>query len=475
MKNRMAYVAGKFYTADKKELMNDLIKMFKDAKPKTVSNVIGIISPHAGYMFSGTVAASAFNQIDSSHKFETVFIIASSHTTSFKGASVYCDGNYETPLGEVKVNTELALKLVKEHGDIIRNFAQPHLTEHSIEVHIPFLQYKMGKEIKILPVILGTDNPADCKKIADILKPYLNSKNLFVISSDFSHYPTYKDAVTADLLTANSIISNNPNSLIDALAHNDKANMPGLITSLCGWTSVLTYLYMTEKNNDLSFHNIQYLNSGDSPYGDHHKVVGYNAIAISIDNKKTSDHSFSLTMEEKKVLLKIARKTITDYIKNDTLCSIDSTQISSSLKMPCGAFVSLHKNNNLRGCIGSFSQNEPLYEVINKMSLASALNDTRFSPVKSDELDEIVIEISVLTPMKKITSIDEVELGKTGIYIKKGGRSGTFLPQVATQTNWSKEEFLGHCSRDKAGIGWDGWKTAEVFIYEAIVFSEKDI
>ena len=449
--------------------------MFLDAKPKTVSNVIALISPHAGYVFSGTIAASAFNQIDSSQKFETIFILASSHTTSFEGASVYCDGNYDTPLGEVKVNTELALKLVKENGDIFRNFAPPHLTEHSIEVQLPFLQYKLGKEIKILPIILGTDNPADCKKIAEILKLYLNSKNLFIISSDFSHYPSYKEAITADSLTASSILSNNPNSLINALAINGKANIPGLVTSLCGWTSVLTFLYMTEKNENLSFHKIQYQNSGDSPYGDHHKVVGYNAIAITMDHKKTSKNSFSLTIEEKKTLLNIARKTITDYLKNDTLSKTDTNQITSTLKMPCGAFVSLHKNNNLRGCIGSFSQNEPLYEVIKKMALASALNDTRFSPVKSEELDEIEIEISVLTPMNKITSIDEIELGKTGIYIKKEGHSGTFLPQVASQTNWSKEEFLGHCSRDKAGIGWEGWKTAEVFIYEAIVFCEKDL
>ena len=164
MKNRMAYVAGKFYPADKKELTTDLKKMFLDAKPKTVSNVIALISPHAGYVFSGTIAASAFNQIDSSQKFETIFILASSHTTSFEGASVYCDGNYDTPLGEVKVNTELALKLVKENGDIFRNFAPPHLTEHSIEVQLPFLQYKLGKEIKILPIILGTDNPPIVKK-----------------------------------------------------------------------------------------------------------------------------------------------------------------------------------------------------------------------------------------------------------------------------------------------------------------------
>ena len=108
------------------------------------------------------------------------------------------------------------------------------------------------------------------------------------------------------------------------------------------------------------------------------------------------------------------------------------------------------------------------------MSVASSANDYRFSPVTEKEIDKIEIEISVLTPMKKIKSIDEIELGKHGIYIKKGIFGGTFLPQVATETGWTKEEFLGHCARDKAGLEWNGWKDADIYIYEAIIFSEKD-
>ena len=109
------------------------------------------------------------------------------------------------------------------------------------------------------------------------------------------------------------------------------------------------------------------------------------------------------------------------------------------------------------------------------MALAAAFEDTRFSPVRLNELNEIEIEISVLTPLKRIHSPDEFELGKQGIYMIKGRNSGTFLPQVAAETNWNKEEFLGHCARDKAGIGWDGWKDADLYTYEALVFSEKEI
>jgi AmmeMemoRadiSam system protein A len=107
------------------------------------------------------------------------------------------------------------------------------------------------------------------------------------------------------------------------------------------------------------------------------------------------------------------------------------------------------------------------------MAIASSTEDPRFSPVESSEIPELEIEISVLTPMRRISAIDEIELGKHGIYMRKGYRSGTFLPQVATETGWTKEEFLGHCAQDKAGIGWNGWKDAELFVYEALVFGEK--
>jgi AmmeMemoRadiSam system protein A len=167
--------------------------------------------------------------------------------------------------------------------------------------------------------------------------------------------------------------------------------------------------------------------------------------------------------------------TIEQYIRENKVPPIDASRFSDNLIMHAGAFVTLKENGELRGCIGRFTSDEPLYKVIQQMAIASSTEDTRFSPVTAKEIDELEIEISVLSPMKKIISIDEIELGRHGIYIKKGYFGGTFLPQVATETGWSREEFLGHCSRDKAGIGWDGWKTADVYIYEACVFSEKDV
>jgi len=142
----------------------------------------------------------------------------------------------------------------------------------------------------------------------------------------------------------------------------------------------------------------------------------------------------------------------------------------SPLFKKCGVFVSLHKHGHLRGCIGHFGEDVPMHEIVAEMAHAAAFEDPRFMPVTSNELPDLDIEISVLTPMRRIHSIDEFQLHRHGIYIRKGYHSGTFLPQVADEVYWTKEEFLGHCSRDKAGIGWDGWREAELYVYEAIVF-----
>lgn len=184
---------------------------------------------------------------------------------------------------------------------------------------------------------------------------------------------------------------------------------------------------------------------------------------------------FTLTLKDKKTLLEIARKTINEYIRNGKTYKINPSLFSANIKKHCGAFVTIHKKGNLRGCIGRFLADEPLYNIIQKMAIAASTQDYRFTKVRESEIEDLEIEISVLSPLRKIKSIDEIKLGKHGIYIKKGMASGTFLPQVATKTSWDKEELLGHCSCDKAGIGWDGWRNADIFIYDAIVFDEKII
>lgn len=469
--DRQPAAAGRFYPGNPQELKTTLAGLFSDCKPRIISSVIGIVCPHAGYVYSGLVAASAYNQLDPEKEYENIFVVASSHQVSFMGASIYNIGDYVTPIGKVKINIPLANKLIEENAVFTFNPEADH-TEHSLEVQIPFLQYHLKKNFQLVPIVLGTQSEETCKKIAKALKPYFNEKNLFVFSTDFSHYPSYTDAIAADKVTCDAIVSNVPDSLIKVIHQYESRNVPNLVTNLCGWTSILTMLYMTANDPGLTIKPVQYMNSGDSKYGDKTQVVGYWSLAVSKITKAGTDAAFGFSKEEKSTLLKIARSTISTYVRERKVPEIDNRGFTDNLLMNTGAFVTLREKGELRGCIGRFTADIPLYQVVQDMAIASSTEDSRFSPVTPGEIDQMEIEISVLSPMKKVQSPDEIVLGKHGIYIKKGYLSGTFLPQVATETGWSKEEFLGHCAQDKAGIGWDGWKDAELYIYEASVFSE---
>ncbi|MFC2137975.1 AmmeMemoRadiSam system protein B [Bacteroidota bacterium] len=474
--DRKPCAAGRFYASDPKELQSNVKELFAKALPKKNDDIVrAIIVPHAGYPFSGEVAATGFNQIDLNKEYKDIFIIGSSHKTSFSGASIYCMGNYITPLGTVQVDIELANKLIKE-DTIFKCYPDAHQFEHSLEVELPLLQYIMKKEYRIVPIVMGLQSKENSKKVADALMPYFTEDNLFIISSDFSHYPEYKHANNVDKATAEAIKTNDPDQLMKTLLDNDTKGIYNLRTSLCGWTSVLTLLYITEQIEDIDVELLQYMNSGDSPYGDKESVVGYYSIMFSkkkITNKQEVE--FKLDENEKEYLLLLARNTVNEYISNDKIPKINKNEVPDNLKTNCGAFVTLHKEGKLRGCIGRFGEERPLYQVVQDMAIAASTQDSRFPRVTAEELPQLDIEISVLTPLRKIESIDEFELGKHGIYIKKGYASGTFLPQVAHGRKWTKEDFLGYCSREKAGIGWDGWKNADLYTYEAIIFSEKEL
>jgi MEMO1 family protein len=475
--DRQPVAAGRFYSADKDALSQDLRQLFEQCKKNTGNLIVrAIISPHAGYVFSGTVAASAFSAIDKDHVYKNIFLIGSSHVMSFDGASVYNTGDFLTPLGRIKVNKEIANKLISEN----RVFDFPtnaHLQEHSIEVQLPFVQYYFTSKPSIVPVIIGTGNETTIKKIAEALRPWFTPENLFIISSDFSHYPPYKEAITADKSTAEGLITGNPQTFLKALKNNSLKHIDGLATSMCGWTSGLTLLYLSEKDQYLEYKLLDYRNSGDSGYGDKDAVVGYYSIAL-IDKRSNpdavKDHSgsFSFNDNEKRKLFEIAKNSISSRLFERKESETDIKLIPEKLKMHYGAFVTLKIGGNLRGCIGRFISSDPLYEVVKASALSSAFEDPRFPPLTKEEYVKTEIEITVLGPLQKITSPEEIILGKHGIYIKKDFRSGTMLPQVAIEQGWNVEQFLGYTSRDKAGLGWDGWKDAELYVYEGVVLED---
>ncbi|HLN19685.1 MAG TPA: AmmeMemoRadiSam system protein B [Bacteroidales bacterium] len=467
--DRQPVAAGRFYSDRKESLTADLKELFDDSNRTVINKSIrAVIVPHAGYVFSGRTAAAAYSSIAADAEFSNIFIIGSSHIMSFDGASVYFDGDYLTPLGRVAVNKEIAEKLRNEN-DVFKYPETSHIQEHSIEVQIPFIQYHFKKPAPIVPIIIGTNDTKRIKQIATALQPWFTPDNLFIISSDFSHYPSYNDAVVADQRTAKGITSGKPDQFLAAIKENSQLSYKGMVTSMCGWTSGLTLMYLTEKDKKLGYEVIDYTNSGDSPYGGKDEVVGYNAILVMENQGK--EESFSFNKEEKTQMFSIARSSIESKLGIQGKLKPVS-EFLPKLSEQMGAFVTLKIDGVLRGCIGRFISEEPLSEVIRASAISSAFSDPRFPPLTKEEYSKTEFEITVLGPLKRIHDINEIILGRHGIYIRKDNHAGTMLPQVATENNWTREQFLGYTSRDKAGIGWDGWKNAEIYIYEGVVLEE---
>ena len=472
---RPATQANRFYTGDARELSEEVdsfLALHKD--DAKYNHVAALIVPHAGYYFSGNVAASAYMAIDAKKQYKRIFLLGPSHHEWLDGASVNTEADYyATPLGKVKVDHETAIKLTTDYTDFIYR-PEAHDREHCLEVQLPFLQRRFKEVPPIVPIVISTNDYDKLKRLSHVLKPYFNDENLFVISSDFSHYPSYEDACEADAKTGKAVESGDVEKFIATINANARSGKRNLHTSACGEFAIITLMLMLD--NQYEVKHLMYQNSGDIDNHDHSRVVGYHSFAILRNGQNSSGQTqantdFALSAEDKKILKDIALQSIKDSLNGKSVSVRESPlQKYPMLNKKCGAFVSLHKHGHLRGCIGHFGEDYPLHEIVAEMARTAAFEDPRFMPVTRDELDDLDIEISVLTPMRRIQSLDEFELHRHGIYIKKGYRSGTFLPQVADEVNWTKEELVGHCSQDKAGLGWDGWKDAELYVYEAIVF-----
>lgn len=496
---RPATQAGRFYERDPQKLSHEVDSFLAlHSQSATYDHVAALIVPHAGYYFSGNVAASAFMTLNTTKRYKRIFLLGPSHYEWLDGASVNSEADYyATPLGQVKVDHETAQKLtttdnMDSTGSDSVFFYRPeaHDREHCIEVQLPFLQRRLGEVPPIVPIIISTNDFTKLKRIAEGLKPYFNDDNLFIISSDFSHYPGYEDACRVDAKSGKAVESGDVQQFIAAIETNARSGIRNLSTSACGEFPIITLMLMLDGNCQVK--HLMYQNSGDIDNHDHNRVVGYHAFAVirsgnstgSCDSSSENQESwnkqaipgnqtrkgtdFILSDKEKQMLKEIALTSIKDSLEGKPISHL--SQFTTQLSLKCGAFVSLHKHGHLRGCIGHFGEDVPLYEIVAEMARAAAFEDPRFLPLRREELDDVDIEISVLTPMRRIQSLDEFQLHRHGIYIRKGRRSGTFLPQVADEVNWTKEEFVGHCSQDKAGLGWNGWRDAELYVYEAIVF-----
>ncbi|MFH1460952.1 MAG: AmmeMemoRadiSam system protein A, partial [Patescibacteria group bacterium] len=268
-----------------------------------------------------------------------------------------------------------------------------------------------------------------------------------------------------------AILTGQPDKVRETINQLEKENIPNLDTCLCAQAAGEILMNIAAAQDGVKIKLLKYANSGDTETGNKAQVVGYGAISFAWQTKSIDGLEFN--QEQKEELLKIARQSVEQYVQERKVPSFEIAD--SLLNQNLGAFVTLKKHGQLRGCIGRFEPDAPLYQVVSQMAISAAVNDTRFRPVQADELSELKYEISVLSPLRKIDDWQEMELGKHGVQIKQGSRSGVFLPQVATENNWDLDKFMGELCSQKAGLDWDCWKTGEVdiYVFTANVFGEE--
>lgn len=469
-------VSGQFYDANSSRLSSQIDRFFNLADVNQVKQHVDIlIAPHAGYVYSGAVAAHSFKAV-SANKYNAIVILAPSHYFGFSGISVWTKGGFKTPLGIVEVDQEFAQGLTKNETEI---YDKPEVfeKEHSLEVEIPFIQ-RTFPGVKIVPVIMGQPSFKLLEKFSEKLNSLIGQRGgvLIVVSTDLSHYHDDGTARRMDGQAIEAVKGLQAEKIFEQCATREM--------EMCGCIPVTAAVLLAKQKELDTVDVLRYANSGDVT-ADKSRVVGYTSIimykksfeerAPAINNKNEKQNS-TLGLEQKKRLLEIAVDTINEFVKSGKVPKLN--EVDPRLQNEEGAFVTIHNHGRLRGCIGNIIGQGPLYKTIQKLAILSSSKDTRFDPVKESELKDLDIEVSVLTKPRIIKNVDEIILGIHGVIVSKGpSHSGVFLPQVATETGWSKEEFLSQLCSQKAGLPADCWKNpkTQIEIFTAEVFSEKDL
>ncbi len=458
-KIRESVIAGTWYPGDPASLKKQISGYLDQAKlPEIKGRLTGLISPHAGYMYSGGVAAYAYKLL-AENPVERVVIIAPSHQTRFSGSSIYNLGGYRTPLGIAPLDFEIIEDLFK-HSSLVRYVPQADQQEHSLEIQLPFLQSVLPR-FKLVPIVMGDQDYHHCSELAEVLATVIEKKPaLIVASTDLSHYHPYDDARALDKV------------LLDRIEAFDLEGLDEDIRTrrceACGAGPVLTMMLAARKMGADSVKLLHYANSGDVTGDVTGGVVGYMAAAVY--KAKESDRHGSraggidlgFDSREKETLRKLAYHAIRSRCLGEPMPDIPAE--SEKLKQKRGAFVCIHKGSDLRGCIGVIEPAAPLSDTIKRMAVEAAFNDPRFCSLSAAELDEIDIEISVLTPLERISDPSTVEIGKHGLLVRSGYHSGLLLPQVPVEQGWDRTQFLEGTCR-KAGLAKNAWKKPDVELY----------
>ncbi len=473
---KLPNVAGAFYPDNPEELSQMIDGFLVTAKPEfQARDIFALISAHAGYGFSGQVAAYGYKLLKTK-PYKTVIVMGPSHHYGFNGFSIYPKGVFRTPLGDLEIDEEFTQKLLNKEEEI--SFLPAAFEkEHSIEVQLPFLQKSLSG-FKIVPILTGDATLSNCQKLAGLLRDAIGKRRdvLVIVSTDMYHGYDYEEAEEVDKSTLTYLKKMDAEGLYYGLREGK--------LQLCGGFAVVTALILSK---ELGYNQLEVLDYTNSAIVTDKKnkgiwTVGYTSCAIGVIETKEEAlgvrqekrEEAMLNKEQRKRLLEIARNSIATYLK--THKKLELSEEDPLLLKEMGAFVTLHKNGQLRGCIGNLIAKGPLYLTVRDMSVEAAVGDPRFSAVELSELKDIEIEISALSPLERIDSAEKIKLGTHGVLIKRGFNSGVFLPQVATETGWSKEEFLSNLCSHKAGLAPSAWqdKSTEIYIFTAEVFSEKE-
>jgi len=494
---REAVVAGLFYPDDPKKLAQTVDGLLAEAKDRSPGKVRALVCPHAGYEFSGKTAAIAYKQI-AGRAFETVIVLGPSHTAAFQGASVGQTKEYRTPLGPVPVSAaahrlaQAAPFLVQGQCRIRRpdwwtrspkdlapaEVETPQTWEHSLEVQLPFLQRSL-KHFSLVPIVCGDVDPAD---LAKGLEPIVDDKTLLVASSDLSHYQDYETAKLLDSACIRAVCS-----MDIERAEPQQA---------CGKLPILTVMHLARRKGWKPV-LLDYRNSGDT-VGDKSHVVGYAAIAfvddpgakpgVAAPPKQGAGRSPSpaaaakaeFSPEHRKYLLELARRSVEAAVRGKSPPRPLPDNVPKELTAKRACFVTLTEHGALRGCIGTILPEEPLYRAVISRAQLAAVADRRFLPVRPAELDDIHIEISVLTVPKELVFDSPEDLMRKlrpevdGVVLEKGDRQATYLPQVWEQLP-DADVFLSLLAK-KAGLELYDWKQPGVKIrtYQVEAFEEAE-
>ncbi len=437
--------AGQFYPDDKGRLAS-MIDGYLSSAParQDLWGVRGLVSPHAGYVYSGPVAAHAYRQLKGS-RYGTVIVLGPNHRSYMRKAYIPDADYYETPLGRVPVSP-VAKELLRD-GLFTSEPAGADSQEHSVEAQVPFLQ-RVLPPFEIVPVVVGDVDP---RELADALSKHVDDDVLVVASTDLSHYKPYGECVETDNVTVSKILA---------------LDYGGMVSKgdACGKIPVLTLMELA-KRRGWRTSLLDYRNSGDTAGDKAQGVVGYASIGFYD----------GLDKAEADTLIGIAKATLAAHYGGGSY-AVDESQLPAKLLAKRACFVTLNKDGRLRGCIGHLAAQRKLYECVQENALNAALNDGRFDPVEASELPAVRIEVSVLTDPEPLSHDGPDDLlaklipGVDGVILKSGYRQSTYLPMVWEMLP-EKEEFLKELCL-KQGSAGDCWKTAEVLTYQAQEFHE---